>query len=427
MTAEASVLNRVGVALAADSAVTIGSPGSAKIYTSAEKLFQLSNTAPVGVMIYGNAGYLGIPWETLIKVFRERITGRTFDTVQEYAEAFFDFLCSDTDLFPKDLQDAHTEEIVAYLFLLIRHFLAKQLDREAEEANGLDDADVARIADSVVKKMLKEIKSRDRLGDLSSRPVSDTRERYGDMLREVREQVFGRLPLTPVTKRRLFEAAVQVITRAFFGPAHAGVVFAGFGDREYLPVLIAYQVEHAALDRPRRFKQFEERIDHKTTGAVHAFAQGEMVHAFMEGINPGIQLFLMTSTSAMMRNVVSLLIAKVEEADPQIAAELTTFMRGEMAGLFDELFESWEERRSRVWRPIVRMVSSLPKDELASMAEALVNLTKFRRRVTPDQETVGGPVDVAIMTKGDGFVWVRRKHYFEPELNPRAMARYLRG
>ena len=49
MTAEVAVLNRIGVALAADSAVTVGS-ASNKIYTSADKLFQLTSSAPVGVL-----------------------------------------------------------------------------------------------------------------------------------------------------------------------------------------------------------------------------------------------------------------------------------------------------------------------------------------------------------------------------------------
>lgn len=57
------------------------------------------------------------------------------------------------------------------------------------------------------------------------------------------------------------------------------------------------------------------------------------------------------------------------------------------------------------------------------MAEALVNLTSFKRRVTPETETVGGPVDVAVISKGDGLVWVKRKHYFAPEFNPRYFER----
>jgi hypothetical protein len=68
-------------------------------------------------------------------------------------------------------------------------------------------------------------------------------------------------------------------------------------------------------------------------------------------------------------------------------------------------------------QPIIRAVSFLPKDELAAMAESLVNLTSFKRKISLDAETVGGPIDVAVISKGDGFIWIKRKHYFKPELN----------
>lgn len=61
------------------------------------------------------------------------------------------------------------------------------------------------------------------------------------------------------------------------------------------------------------------------------------------------------------------------------------------------------------------------------MAEALVNLTSTKRKVTAEQETVGGPIDVAVISKNDGFVWVRRKHYFDPMLNPRFFLRQLKA
>ena len=73
------------------------------------------------------------------------------------------------------------------------------------------------------------------------------------------------------------------------------------------------------------------------------------------------------------------------------------------------------------------MVTVLPKDELVAMAEALVNLTAFKRRITESRETVGGPIDVAVISKGDGFIWVKRKHYFPPELNQHFFANYFRG
>ena len=59
------------------------------------------------------------------------------------------------------------------------------------------------------------------------------------------------------------------------------------------------------------------------------------------------------------------------------------------------------------------------------MAEALVSLTSFKRRFSLDAETVGGPVDVAVLSKGDGFIWIKRKHYFKPELNPHFLTNYF--
>jgi len=42
------------------------------------------------------------------------------------------------------------------------------------------------------------------------------------------------------------------------------------------------------------------------------------------------------------------------------------------------------------------------------------------------EETVGGPIDVAVISKGDGFVWIKRKHYFRPELNHCFFRNYFR-
>jgi len=75
-------------------------------------------------------------------------------------------------------------------------------------------------------------------------------------------------------------------------------------------------------------------------------------------------------------------------------------------------------RQEKLTRPTMSAVSLLPMEELADLAEALVSLTSLRRRVSLSQETVGGPIDVAIISKGDGLIWIKRKHYFEPSLNP---------
>jgi len=52
MSAGICIMNKTAIALAADSAVTIGD--HLAIHNSANKLFSLSRVAPVGVIVYSN-------------------------------------------------------------------------------------------------------------------------------------------------------------------------------------------------------------------------------------------------------------------------------------------------------------------------------------------------------------------------------------
>jgi hypothetical protein len=85
-------MNKTAVALATDSAVTIEQIGDRKVYNSANKLFTLSKYRPVGIMLYGSADFMGIPWESIIKIYRSELGTHKFDTLKEYADNFIDFL-----------------------------------------------------------------------------------------------------------------------------------------------------------------------------------------------------------------------------------------------------------------------------------------------------------------------------------------------
>jgi hypothetical protein len=60
MTAEIAVMNRVAIALAADSAATSFHGSVAKIYQTVDKLFNLDAESPVAIMIHGGSEFLSI-------------------------------------------------------------------------------------------------------------------------------------------------------------------------------------------------------------------------------------------------------------------------------------------------------------------------------------------------------------------------------
>jgi hypothetical protein len=76
MTAEIAIMNKTAVALAADSAVTFSGDEGYKIFNTVNKLFALSKYHPVGIMVFGNAEFMGVPWETVIKIYRAKL-GKT--------------------------------------------------------------------------------------------------------------------------------------------------------------------------------------------------------------------------------------------------------------------------------------------------------------------------------------------------------------
>ena len=50
-------------------------------------------------------------------------------------------------------------------------------------------------------------------------------------------------------------------------------------------------------------------------------------------------------------------------------------------------------------------------------ASLRVDCTIGFQRFMPGPDTVGGPVEVAAITKHEGFKWIARKHYFSRGLN----------
>ena len=104
MTCEIAVMNREAIALAADSAETVL---GGKIFPSAEKLFSLSRSQPVGIMIYGDADISGVPWETVVKRYRDKLGKQTYDTLSEYGKGFIEYLERNEDgLIPDEAQES---------------------------------------------------------------------------------------------------------------------------------------------------------------------------------------------------------------------------------------------------------------------------------------------------------------------------------
>jgi len=108
VTAEHVVMNRQGLALAADSAVTIETgEGGRKAWQSANKIFGMSHRHPVAIMIYGGADLLTVPWDTTIKAYRDQLGMTSFPRLTDYTA---DFIRASTCL-RSDLSGSYAENV----------------------------------------------------------------------------------------------------------------------------------------------------------------------------------------------------------------------------------------------------------------------------------------------------------------------------
>jgi hypothetical protein len=144
----------------------------------------------------------------------------------------------------------------------------------------------------------------------------------------------------------------------------------------------------------------------------------------MSGIDPRLTDALVESLSEIFHEYPQAIIDSIETMNDAEKFNLKTQFQPKSDELVMRISTYMKNYRASNVVPIINVVISLPKTELAAMAESLVNLTSLKRKVSLQAETVGGPVDVAVISKRDGFVWIKKKQYFNPELNPQLVQRY---
>ncbi len=64
------------------------------------------------------------------------------------------------------------------------------------------------------------------------------------------------------------------------------------------------------------------------------------------------------------------------------------------------------------------MLPTMPLQDAIDAVEFLVEMTIQHSKFMGGAQVVGGPIDIAVITKHEGFKWIKRKHYFGRELNP---------
>jgi hypothetical protein len=292
--------------LAADSAVTLTVRGEEKVYNSADKLFELSNRDPIGIMIYNNLEFMGLNFEVAVKHFRDHVATQSFLTVFDAADAFFTYLSGDL-LGDVILQKQHAR---AMLLVEVRR-LRDEWNRAVSEeySKRRNRTDFAGILSRTIESRHNHLASLETAECFSNTLEGEIDGFYSDVLEEVREAWFSELPLTDEHKKAIRDICVLTLMKDEYSEAQTGMVFAGFGEHEKFPSLVAYQVEGIIANRLKKRETDRVVTDRENiTGEILPFAQREMVDRFLYGVDPdfeiGIEGFIETTITATCKQIV---------------------------------------------------------------------------------------------------------------------------
>lgn len=395
MTSEVLIMTPSAVAMAADSVVTVNGN---KTYEGVNKLFMLSNNPPMGIMTYNNANFLTFPMETIIKDFRDKISDKKFNTIYDFKKEFNDYLngvCNGKD------------DVTSYSIVDKFNSFIKQLNQDLDE----------------IPNFIKHI---------SEETININNEKYEKLLFENEE--FKRIydsKIQEVTRNIKCEEDIDLVVlfkrlfiKRFVLDRFTGIVIAGFNRENLFPSYVHFKI--IVLDGFKFiFDDCEEDcVGGETAVILKPFAQINAITNFLNGIDVSTNYLIASYFKKVIddysNNIEELIKAnrKINGKDEQVVLSDFEYLKQNNERIVSDFVGFIDTLKDKNSEPILKSIMSLPKEELANLSESLINITSLKVKVQDNLETVGGDVDVAIITKGDGFIWTKRKHYFKDSLNP---------
>jgi hypothetical protein len=419
MTSEVLILNKHAAVLAADSAVTTtpATDGEHPRYSkTANKLFDLCADGNVAVMIFGGAQIDLVPWELAIKLFRRSAGAVALQSFSEHIDQLLAFLKANATLFPQQLRTGLSE---FRLELAGKHILGLAEGRDSQIFDVGADLEARKASWAGVAAVLSnEFDQRTLVPSLTDVAYQLALKGAPAQAHAIAQKLSKEPELAAIDPGQLSNLATKALYKAptDFLPS-TGVVVAGYGLGDIFPGYRTIEVYGHVGDELiwREVESFQ--VTHTNTSVIKALAQTSMIDVFTDGFGFSLYRILARANKEGLQGFVDELTKNGAVIPPEaVAATIDVVHRSFMKNW---TAENWQKN----YEPLRQVLSHLAVEEIAHLAETLLTLESLKERVTSSSESVGGPIDVAAVTKSEGLVWLRRKHYFEPSLNPRYFAR----
>jgi hypothetical protein len=420
MTAEIGIFNKTNIVLAADSAVTIG--GINKVFNNANKIFQLSFHEPIGIMIYNQSSWMGIPLEIIIKLFSKSLNTTVHSHLEDYVIQFINYLKENYNQF---ITEDQIKEFVEIRLIQFLDSVAELCNEESEvELDGLEkrgteltdeliniiyEKNFFKIVDS-----LSVIPKNESLIEFKDYSIKEFKSTFKTTINKILDTFYTSFKLKRDAKytNRILKSVFHEIIYPFSEyEDYSGIVIAGYGVDELFPVCFEIKLGELISNRLRYSISPKKEISQENTALVKPFAQRDMVDVFFSGLDRSITERYDTIIEDEFGQIIKKITEKYHEINSK---EISSFFKTATSHIQKKIREFQFEE---FIKPTINSIEYLSKEDLIEIAESLVHLTSLKRKTSEKLQTVGGPIDIALITKTGGFVWIKRKDVINRDIN----------
>lgn len=378
------VMNREGVAVAADSAVSVG---SINVVNTADKIFQLKSIPRAVVVTAASAEYMGLPVKTVFQLFDHYLLNKKIvvSSMAKLNEEFIVFL--EAYSFPKEESMRFIRRQMRYYYheVFTEGFSLEVLKENQDSLSKPDDP-------KFFKKLYKAIK-----------------KDYNNVARELVEEY--ELELEPSIQSELEEWLIRFFCSQIDFDNGVSVVFAGYGQNSLMPSMYKMYL-YGQFGLFVIYEEInEESISTDNQISITTMAQDQMIDLMQDGI------------------IISQLRAKIKSRFPEMMdyfktdpgdsplkdRDFLSFLEENASKIHRHIEREAIELTQHNWRPLYRGLKIQTIESLADYVEVLVSVSILSSNYNQDGEffqTVGGPIDVATVTLVEGFQWVKYKGHY---------------
>lgn len=398
MSAIVGILNKRAVAVAADSAMTVSENGTTKIYNNAQKIFNISPEIPVSIMICGGMDFMNIPWDVIVNLYRDYRKGKPLDTLQDYTNDFIEFIKGCKYLQNTDIcKDFLLSELGSFYYRIqedVEKRAKEEPDKEALELY----LDILRESVDMYRKsgIATEMKRFS-----FHRFCKITAETFDSLINTIRDD---KCPLILLDEwRKGFYEYMR--SQCFL--QHSEIIITGYGDKQIFPQIQSLLIAGIIDGRLRYRYDTNERIDIGNTAIITPFAQSDVMLTLLKGIAPDLYQHMMEKQAACVEKARTAITERLiaEGVSDDVIDRVRNIAFDELNQQFcDSTLDFISEKHTD---GIISAVDNFCPDEMADMAGNLISITGLQQHFSSSQESVGGAVNVAIITKTGGFRWVK--------------------